>query len=224
MKHKCEHGLYAQLHPDARAKLPFLMKEKYFAAGEQIYAQDEPDSTFNILIEGRVKTIRVRPDGREVTLCTPRPGDSFCVLSTMVGCPQVGSAYATTDVKLLRANRSQFFEICKEFPQLHSLVGQACLKDMLRHIVRFELATFATVEERLAQILLEQSQLDENIGESPSELFLSQQDMANLAGTSRESVSRVLSKWKGEGLIDHKRGRVFILDFDELKSHCFSQQ
>ncbi len=222
MKDDCEHGLFARLHPDIRTKLPERMQKMVFAAGEQIYSQDDPHPTFNILLKGKVKTIRVRPDGREITLCTPRPGTFFCTLSIMDGSPQLGTAYAVTDVKLLRANRNQFLELCREFPQLHLLVGEACLKDMRRHIERFESATFLTVEERLAKTLLEESQLAENIGESPGELLLSNQDVANLIGTSRESISRILSRWEKEGIAACKRGRILILNFDELERRCFS--
>lgn len=222
MKNDDNQSLFARLHPDIRTKLPKLMHEVFYVAGEQIYTQGELCPTFNILVSGQVRIIRVRPDGHETTLCTHRPGSFFCSLSVLDGSLQLGTAYAVTDVILLRADRAKFNELCKEFPQLLSLVQETCLKDMRRHIARFEMFTFLSVEERLAQTLLEESLACQDTGEPAGELCVTQQDLANLIGASRESVSRILSKWERKGLTFCKRERIIIRNRDELERLCFN--
>ncbi|MCX6002929.1 MAG: Crp/Fnr family transcriptional regulator [Chloroflexi bacterium] len=206
-----------RLPPDIRAVLSGIMHEVTFKTGEQIFTQDELHSDFYIVVTGRIKIVFTGDDGHEVTLCMPQSGETFCVASVLDGGPQLGTAYAMTDVRLLSAQPNEFNALCKKYPQLLSLAQQYCFEELRQIIKRLETATFHSVEMRLAGVLLGKDFSGLTNHSSIGELHITHQELADLIGTSRETVSRVLEIWRQKGLVVLKRGYIIINRRDELE-------
>jgi len=218
MEHREHRSLLEMLQPDTREKLLSILKKKSYAAGEQIFPQGAPPSAIYFVVSGQVKVARTPPDGHEIILCMPGAGDSFCPVTVLDGGPQLGMAQAVTDTEVLRVDSRQFLSLCHEHPQLQASIQQACLGEVRRLIQRIELLSFRTLRQRLATVLLH------NVRRQPSgpcrsaELRITQQELAQMVGGSRESTSRLLALWERGGTVKLGRGRVTIIDPDRLEA------
>ena len=88
---------------------------------------------------------------------------------------------------------------------------------MRRFVQRLESVSFLSLEERLAKAILDLSLHIEKGPEPVSEIAITQQELADFIGASRESVSHVLGNWKKEDVVDLKRGHIIICRRDKLK-------
>ena len=202
---------------DIQSALLEIMREVSFSAGDQIFAQGDPASNFFIVVSGRVKVMRVTSDGHEMILCMITPGGCFCPLAVMDEGSHLGMAQAATDVTLLCAKSDDFRVFYKNNPQLADKMMKTCLHDMRRMVGRLESLTFESLKMRLARILLEKS-VSVPIGRTTqNEIRLTQQELAQLIGVSRESVSHLLAVWERENALVLKRGRVIISHRDMLE-------
>lgn len=209
--------MFDHLAPDIQARLHAILHVETFVAGEQIFRQGEPAADFYVVANGRVKIVHVTPEGDAIILCIPRPGDYFCPVTMLDGGPQLGTAVAVTDVTLLCTKRPEFYALCQTSPELLSVVQGACLGEVRHLIHRIESLAFHSVKKRLAIALLTESLHHQTNGVPVDELCLTQQELAELTESSRESVSRILTQWERERVVTLKRGRVIIRNREELK-------
>ena len=194
------------------------MEEVSFRAGTQIFIQDSPSVDLYIVCQGRTKLVRVTSDGNELILCMPGPGEPFCPVTLLDGGPQLGAAFALSDVTLLHCNRKDFDVLCLAHPEALSAVRATCLGEVRRLAQRLELRSFANLEKRLAALILDATRMQAlNWGEDVELLNLTQQNMADIIGASRERVSTVLGEWCDAGIISTRRGGVKVIQPEELK-------
>ncbi|MBM3134381.1 MAG: Crp/Fnr family transcriptional regulator [Chloroflexi bacterium] len=209
--------LLACLSPNVQAKLRRILHVGTFTAGEQIFAQGAPAPAFYIVTSGRVKVVRVTAEGYELILCVPGPGDCFCPVPVLDGGTQLGTAVAVTDGTLLWADSVEFAALCEKSPELLSVVQGICLGEVRRLISRFESLASRRLKERLADAMLAESRHRQSDGFPPHELHLTHQELAELVGAARESVSRLLAQWEQQGVVTLKRGLVIIRNREELQ-------
>lgn len=209
--------LLSRLSPDLQARLQAILHLRSFAAGEQIFAQGAPAPAFYIVTSGRVKVVRVTAEGYELILCVPGPGDCFCPVPVLDGGTQLGTAVAVSDGTLLWADSAEFSALCERSPELLAVVQGICLGEVRRLISRFESLASRSLKERLAGAMLAESRHRHIDGFPPDELPLTHQELAELVGAARESVSRLLAQWAQNGVVTLKRGLVIVRNREELQ-------
>lgn len=202
--------LFDHLPPDAQTRLRGLLHTRTFKAGEQLFAQGEPGSAIYLVVSGRVKIVRVTPEGHESILCVRGPDEYFCPVPVLDGGTQLGSAAAMSDGVLLWAERDAFCALCETSPELLATAQGDCLAEVRHLLNRLEAFAFRNVNERLAVALLDESRHQHTNGVPADELRLTQQELAELVGASRESVSRILARMEREDVVALRRGRVII--------------
>ncbi len=203
---------------DVRASLGAMVHEVTLAAGEQVFVQGAPCTAVYLVISGQVKVLRVTPEGSAIVLCVRGPGDYFCPVSVLDGGPQLGSAEALTPVTLLWAERAVFHAFCEVTPDLLVAVQGDCLGEVRRLVNRLESATFGSARVRLAIALLAESLRRQTGDTLPDEVYLTHQELGEIVGASRETVSRVLAQMEREGLVTLGRRRVVIRRRESLKA------
>ena len=194
---------------DAIAKV--AISRSYSKGSIIILAEEEGDTLFIISL-GQVKVSIVSEDGREAILALLGEGAVFGELSLLDGKPRSANVVATEATNLYMVRRSDFLQLVYKVPQI--AVGLlAELASRLRKTDRkIEGLALLDVTSRISETLLQLA--DEQGEEQKTGIMLrnrpSHQQLANMAGTTRETVSRVLKRLESQGYIT-TRGRSIIM-------------
>lgn len=192
----------------------------HLTRGSVIVTEAEPAEAFYVIASGRVKLTQATAGGAEHLLDVLGPGDSFGALPLLGQARHDASAEALTGGCLLVTSASEFGELVTAFPR----VAVAVLEDVSARLrdaqARLRDAAGSTVEARLAASLLTlSSRLGEPLETGGRSLGapLSQEDLAALAGSTLETINRVLAQWRARGLVETGRRRIVLLDPEALR-------
>ncbi|MCZ6635903.1 MAG: Crp/Fnr family transcriptional regulator [bacterium] len=182
-----------------------------------IWAEDEGDSFFAIQ-SGEVKVSATGKDGREIILSTLGPGEFFGDMSLLDGEPRSANVTALEETEALVMRRSDFHRALRQYPSIgvHMMVT---LASRLRH-ADYQTATLALlgITDRISSVLL--SIAEEEGVETDEGIVIrkrpTHQMIANLTGTARETVTRVMSRLSHEGYIRSRGRELVILKQDDI--------
>ena len=199
-------------------KLKRITRMVSYRKNEPIYLPGDPSNIIYLLKKGRVKISKVSEEGREATLTILEPGEIFGELEALQAVPRESMVQALEPVMVCEIRREDFDYYLKQYPD----VGGKVIKlfgGRLRQIEsRVSDLVFKSAPARLARILLELSRSMgtwEN-GSIRLQTRLTHQNLANLIGTSRETVSTLMSQFVHHGLIAQDHRYILILDEDRL--------
>jgi len=212
---------FRHLSPDAIGEVNRLFEDRDVTAEQAIYFEGDPADHLYLVAMGKVKLTRHAASGREVLLDILQGGEYFGNLSIVSGQGDYSeTAIAQTDCCILQISAQDFEKILTRHPDVTlkvlKAVGQRLEES--REIVK-QLSVYA-VEQRIAAALI---RLAQKLGEQKQkgvliQLPFSRQDLAAMTGTTVETVSRVMSRFSGEGLISTGRRWVSINDLDGLEA------
>ncbi len=187
---------------------------------EPIYLPGDPSEMVYLLKKGRVKISRVSPEGREVTLSILEPGEIFGEVDAMDAVPRESIVQALEPVLVCQIQRRDFDRYLQTYPEVGGKVIKV-MRGRLRQLeTRVSDLVFKSAPARLASLLLE---LGETMGVTDNgstylPLRLTHQNLANLIGTSRETVSTLMVQFGQHGLIAQEHRYIRILDKAKLKT------
>ncbi len=207
---------FANLQPEIETELRNHLRVFSFLAGEPVFIQGASPEAIYLVANGRVKVVRGTMEGHESILCMRDTGDYFCPVPLLDGGKHLGTAVAITDVTLFSIERETFNTLCMRSPQLLATVQSDCLSEVRHLLNRLEVFAFRNIKERLAIELINQAQQQRRNGRL-TELRLTQQDLADLIGASRESVSRILKEFERDDLVILGRGRITLKNKQQLR-------
>ena len=185
-----------------------------------VFHEGDPGSAFYLVKSGRVKIYKSSAFGREQVLSILGDGQIFGDVPAFDGGPYPATAATMTDVEIFLIRRADFQEIMRRHPEI-ALKIITVLGARLRHALELiRDLSFKQVPHRLAGLLLKMGK--EHGEPSPAgtviRLSLSRQDLADIVGTSRETVTRELKKMERAGLIDVNRRQLIIIDRARLEA------
>jgi CRP-like cAMP-binding protein len=207
---------FKNLPLDAENQLRGLLHLQSFSAGEMIFLQGSEPTAVYLVANGRVKVVRVTPEGYESILCVRGQGDYLCPVPLLDNRTHLGSAVTMSDVVLFSIDQKDFVHLCQTSPDFLATVQGDCLSEVRRLLNRLEGFAFRGVKQRLAIALTDECRRQRYNESNPNELLLTQQELAGLIGASRESVSRNMVKMEKDGIVQLGRGRVTITDWERL--------
>lgn len=212
--------LFSMLRTDELERINQRCRTRGFVAGDSVYHAGGVASSLYVVATGNLKTTRANVDGHETLLDILEPGDFLGALPALGQAHYAESAYALTPVCMLWLDSGEFSTIMEEFP----VVAMSALNTVSRRLTASQeaihLLSGASLEQRMAATLL---LLAAKVG-VPWEgatlirLPLSNDDLAAMTGVTTESVSRLMSRWHREGLIDTGRRWVAIADRSTLEA------
>lgn len=192
------------------------------AGGYLYHAGDAADALF-VVAEGVVKVAQLTPAGTETVTDILVPGELFGAMSTLGEPYHLQSASALVNTCALRIDQEAFREVLATYPR----VGLRVLDDVAARLARAHSdiggQTTDTVPQRVATALL---RLADKLGDDRGaeglllEVPLSRADLAGLARSTPESVSRVMSRWKKEGVVRSGRRWTALLDRPRLEAEA----
>jgi CRP-like cAMP-binding protein len=200
------------LAPEAIEEVIARATEKRLATGATLFLEGEPASSSYLVLRGRVKLTQIGADGNEVLLRFVGPREAVAALALFEDTSYPVTAEAVVESLLLAWHRDALQDLVHRHPTL-AVNAMRLLSERLREIQeRFrELAT-ERVAQRIARALV---RLLRGAGRRVEggvliDLPLSRQDLAEMTGTTLYTVSRVLSGWESEGILESGRERVLV--------------
>ena len=191
-----------------------LGRLRTYASGDLLFVEGDHSHTVYVCIEGRVRVFLTMPSGRELLIGIKLPGDEFGELSALDGRPRSASASAIgpTVVAELRADR--FIEALTDEPNLFVAVCQNLSAQLRLANDRLVVRNSNSATVRTARMLVELASLMMRHGGSSSsyEVPITQSDLADWIGATRESTARALAGFRRAGLVETCRGRIVVLD------------
>ncbi|NOK63057.1 MAG: hypothetical protein GFH27_549279n512 [Chloroflexi bacterium AL-W] len=190
-----------------------------FERSDLIFDQGSVGSTLYIIIDGQVRIFTVNETGQELAVTIFRQGDFFGELALLDGQPRSASAEAMQLTTTLTLHRSGFLDLIGTCPPVAVAVLEA-LASRLRHTNNYvEHLTSQPAPQRVVQQLVAlATNAHSKYNQTDSiDLRLTQEDLASLSGTTRETVNRVLSTLRDQGLIRIARARISVLNLEQLR-------
>ncbi len=198
--------------------VPLVVKRK-LRKDTVIFHEGDPAAAFYLVKSGRVKIYKTSRDGREQVLAILNSGQIFGDVPMFDGGPYPATAATMDDSEIYLIRRGDFRELLKLHPEIALKVISVLGARLRQAMELIRDLSFKQVPHRLAGLLLK---LAERYGEEAAgglriNLALSRQDLADIAGTSRETATRELKKMERAGLIGIDRRQITIIDREGLR-------
>jgi len=209
--------LFAGLNQADRDALDRRAQARKFATGESLFSQGDTADALFVITKGRVKVWRASEDGGTLTLTLLGRGQPIGTLGAAENRLNHATATAVTPVEALVWPIEELRQLMDASPALAANVLRTVTNYAEQLIERLEEVSSVPVEQRIARTLLRMAH--RAYGEDTvdgCELPLSRQDLADLTSATLPTVSRIMSRWRGERLIAGTRGRVRLLDMAAL--------
>ena len=211
-------SIFWDLNEDELGHIADKMVAKHFENGNYIFLEDSEGEQCFFVLEGSVKVTRLSKDGREVILAMLNEGEFFGEMSLLDGESRSANVIALEKTKVLTLDRNDFIEVVNDYPQ----IAVQLLKELARRLRKSDRQiaslSLSDAEKRIALCIIrfadEQGVIQNGKVSIPKTPI--QQDIANMAGTSRETVSRALGLLEKEDLIERNGRELMILDYKKF--------
>ena len=210
---------FSSLSDEALAQFEAIAPEVSRVRGEALFVEGETPRYVFVICSGRVKLSVSSREGRTAILRIAGPGEILGISAAMSGVPHETSADAVELCRVKAIRVSDFLRFLQNYPEASAEATSCLLREyrvVLNNVCRLALPN--TVAGRLATLLLEW--LDVRRATSSDRRFivaLTQEEIASMTNTSRETVSRVLHQFQQDKLISIKGASVTILQPQALE-------
>jgi CRP-like cAMP-binding protein len=197
---------FSALTSEQRARVLGAARRLRVAAGQTLFVEGEPCAGLYVVVSGLVKLFKTSLDGKEQVLRHMSAGDSFNEVPVFDGGVNPVS-------ELVVLSRDAMLGVLREYPAVAEVVVQV-FASRLRHLVALvEDLSFRQVTARVARIVLQSVAPHEGVGAGVGgRAHVTQREIAEMAGTSREVVARALKALEEAGAIDVRRGDIHVVD------------
>jgi CRP-like cAMP-binding protein len=213
------HFLFGKLNASEIDTLIRYSRVERYPTGREIFPKGSPGQSLMAVLRGSVKISSLSDSGKEIVFTIFNAGDIFGEIAVLDGAERSADATAMTDCELLVLNRRELLPVLENRADLLMILLKILCRKLRLTTEQVEDVTFRHLESRVAKALV---QLAEGLGphsiRRPSvELHVSQRELGNMAGGSRESVNKQLQIWHRQGLIDLSKGSIMIRDIEGIK-------
>ncbi len=212
-------SLFAGLDDDSWQSLRNRLKQSSCSRADAIFTEGDSGGELHVILTGKVKISRAAADGRENLLAVLGPGDLFGELSLFNPGPRTATATAITDVQLATFSHDDLRPVIIEQPEVAAELLRALAERLRQTNDAMADLVFTDVPGRVAKALLS---LAERFGETDPDGVrvhhdLTQEELAQLVGASRETVNKALSDFAGRGWLRVDARSVVLLDLERLR-------
>lgn len=211
--------IFSELDDLTLEKIVNIGTQKIFEKNQVILLEEETGTALFIILKGKVKITRSSSDGREVILTILSDNDFFGEMAILDGLTRSATAIALETSELFHIQRNDFLNLLRE----HSEISIALLRELTKRLrsadMKIKALSLKDAEGKVASVIL---QLADDIGKIQHgkveiDKLPLQQDLANMAGTSRETISRTFHSFTKKGLIEMDGNKLRILDYEKFK-------
>jgi CRP/FNR family transcriptional regulator, cyclic AMP receptor protein len=210
-------ALFRALGERERTELAAHAQPRSFAASQPVFHVGEPGYSMMGVVVGTVRIWLPTPKGRDIILADLSAGELFGEIALLDGQPRSANATALTNCELLVLERRDVLPFLEHSPTACLNLMQMLCARVRRSDERMAEIAFYDLPARLARVLLRYPAQ----GRGPRKLSLSQRELAEMSGSTRENVNRCLRDWQRQGILDLKDRWTIILKPEAL--HAFEE-
>jgi CRP-like cAMP-binding protein len=211
--------LLADLPAEDVRRLLAIARRRTFARGEVVFHRDDPADSLHLIVRGRFGARVLTPLGDQVLLDVLGPGESFGELALLTpDARRSATVSALEDGETRSVLRDEFARLQQSHPGVKDILLRLLAEQLRRASERLLEAHYVDADTRVRRRLLD---LSRSYGSDDGAVVpLTQEDLAAMAGTSRATVNRVLRDEQRRGSVALSRGKVTLLEPDELELRC----
>ena len=208
------HPLFQDLPGPVIEHLGSYMKTRKVARGATIFAKGDPGTGLMGVLTGSVKVSVASAEGKDIVLNIFREGEVFGEIALLDGRPRTADATAMSDCELIVIERRDFVPFLSGHPDVTIKFIEILCSRLRRTSEQVQDVTFLNLSTRLAKTLL---RLTANTEPSAPKLAITQREISQIVGRSRESTNKQLRAWAKRGWIRLERGSVTVLKAEKLE-------
>jgi CRP/FNR family cyclic AMP-dependent transcriptional regulator len=215
--------VFSTLEPNDLERIAQMALPRHFEPGQAVFREGDQSDTCYIVREGHARAVRSHGDGRTITLATFGPGDIFGELAMFEDERRSATVEAIEPTSVIGVLGPDMRRLLGEHPQIAARMVIALGRRLRDSNERLSRQSFQTVQSRVAVVLSQLVQQEIADGKPPADVLVTatQADLAQLAGSSRESASRFLAVLERAGVISQGRGRLVVHEPQALEQYVF---
>lgn len=216
--------IFSRLKDKDLEKLASTAIQKSYNKGDIIFYENEFGRKLYLIVSGNVKICMISPDGKEHVLGNLSEKEFFGELSVLDKENRSTSAIAVDSVNLMIVDRDPFLEVLKDNPYMVYYLILSLCKRIRWTDKHLSTLAFLSSHGKVAKLILDMAKEKGNkIGNKTYiEHKLTRQEMANIIGTSRETLTRIIIEYQNEKIIETKKNMIVILDEKKLNEKIFN--
>jgi CRP-like cAMP-binding protein len=216
--------VFEELAPDDLRRVAEVAVPRRFAAQQVIFREGDSSDTCYVVRRGHARAVREHADGRTIALAHFGPGDIFGELAMFDDERRSATVETLDPVDAVAVAGSDMRRLLREHPDIAVKLVIALGRRLREANERLSRQSFQTVQSRVAVVLrqlVDQARAEGAAASGDVLVKITQADIAQLAGSSRESASRFLAVLERAGIITQGRGRITVHDADALGRYVF---
>lgn len=211
--------IFSELEDNTLEQIAKLGARKNFSKDSVVLFEHESGAALFVIIKGKAKVSRVSDDGKEVILTILSESDFFGEMAILDGLSRSANVTAMEDSELFIIQRSEFLDLLQRHPEVSIALLQELTQRLRSADMKIKSLSLKDAEGKVATVIL---QLADDIGKIKQgtveiEKLPFQHDLANMAGTSRETISRTLHSFAKKGLVELDGSRLRIINYEKFK-------
>ncbi|MGD8778551.1 MAG: Crp/Fnr family transcriptional regulator [Ignavibacteria bacterium] len=211
--------IFSELPSEAVEKIANTGSRKFYKKDNVVLMEDDTGSALFVIINGKVKVSRTSNDGKEVILTILNESDFFGEMAILDGLQRSATVTALEDSELFIIQRNDFLDLLKQYPEIAISLLYELTKRLRAADMKIKALSLKDAEGKVATVIL---QIADDVGMIKKgiveiEKLPLQQDLANMAGTSRETISRTLHTFAKKGLVELDGSKLRILNYEKFK-------
>ena len=216
-------GVFSDLGPRELEQVAAVAVPRSFAAGEVVFREGDESNTAYVVRSGHARAVRQHSDGRSITLANFGPGEVFGELAMFDSDRRSATIEAIDDLELLAILSADMQRLMREHPDIAVKLVVTLGRRLREANDRLTRQSFQTVQSRVATVLSALVGDAQSEGAGPADVLITstQAELAQLAGSSRESASRFLATLERAGIITQGRGKLTVHEPGALQRYVF---
>jgi len=211
--------IFTDLSDSDLNRIASKMVSRDYEKGQMILLEESTGETFFIMTSGTVKVTRLSDDGREVILALLGESDFFGEMSLLDGEGRSANIVANEDAEVMTLSRRDFLEYLETYPKIAISLLEELAVRLRKSDQQIESLSLSDSEQRIGITLIRLAEERGTIkrGDVTVQNLPYQQDIANMAGTSRETVSRTLKLLEDKKLVKRNGSDITIFNFNDFR-------
>jgi len=213
--------IFADLPITTLQEIEKIGSKRKYSKDEPILLEEDSGNALFVILNGKVKVSRSSSDGREVILTILGESDFFGEMAILDGLARSANVIATEESEVFLIQRNDFLQLLHDHPEISIILLQELTSRLRNADMKIKALSLKDAEGKVATVLLQIPEYSGKIKAGVVEIteLPIQQDLANMAGTSRETISRTLHSFAKRGFVELDGNKLRIVNFEEFKEN-----